>query len=262
MEERVSEKSTKERLLEAAGEMFAEKGFHAASVREICERAGANVASVNYHFGDKEGLYEAVMTAIFEDLSSKHPLEVKTDGVSPEERLRQFVRTVLMRMLDEERPRWHEKLWMREHVDLCLEVLEQSLVADVEVAFEKLSALREQGVKIAIDDFGTGYSSLSYFRDIPTDELKIDQSFIRGLRQDRANVHIVSLIMNIAHRFGLQVVAEGVEDRKVAAYLKQQGCDQAQGYYFARPMPADEFANWLKSYHPDPQLLPNSSTKR
>ncbi|MCW8907139.1 MAG: bifunctional diguanylate cyclase/phosphodiesterase [Sedimenticola sp.] len=152
-----------------------------------------------------------------------------------------------------------EKLWMREHVDLCLEVLEQSLVADVDVAFEKLSALREQGVKIAIDDFGTGYSSLSYFRDIPTDELKIDQSFIRGLRQDRANIHIVSLIMDIAHRFGLQVVAEGVEDRKVAAYLKHQGCDQAQGYYFARPMPADEFASWLKTYQPDPQLFPVAS---
>ncbi|MCW8902226.1 putative bifunctional diguanylate cyclase/phosphodiesterase [Sedimenticola sp.] len=152
-----------------------------------------------------------------------------------------------------------EKLWMREHVDLCLEVLEQSLVADVDVAFEKLNTLREQGIKIAIDDFGTGYSSLSYFRDIPTDELKIDQSFIKGLRQDRANIHIVSLIMDIAHRFGLQVVAEGVDDQKVAAYLKKQGCDQAQGYYFGRPMPADEFANWLKTYQPDPQLFPAAS---
>ena len=147
-----------------------------------------------------------------------------------------------------------DKLWQRNHVDLCLEIVEQSLVSDVGVAFKKLSELRENGMKVSIDDFGTGYSSLSYFRDIPTDELKIDQSFVRGLKRDRANIHIVSLIIDIAHRFGLQVVAEGVEDREVLMYLKKSGCDQVQGYYFAKPMPADRFSEWLEAYQPEPAL--------
>lgn len=148
-----------------------------------------------------------------------------------------------------------EKLWHRNNVDLCLEVLEQSLISDIDSVFEKLNALREIGVKIAIDDFGTGYSSLSYFRDIPTDELKIDQSFIRGLKRDKANIHIVSLIIDIAHRFNLQVVAEGVEERDVALYLKKKGCDLAQGYYFSKPMPAEEFADWLENYRPEKDFM-------
>ncbi len=144
-----------------------------------------------------------------------------------------------------------EKLWPRDNVDLCLEVLEQSLVSDVEVAFEKLDALRRHGVKIAIDDFGTGYSSLSYFRDIPADELKIDQSFVKGLKSDKANIHIVSLIIEIAHRFGLRVIAEGVEDHDVLKYLTKKGCDQVQGYYFAKPMAPDAFAAWIETFKPE-----------
>ena len=143
-----------------------------------------------------------------------------------------------------------EELWQRDNVDLCLEVLEESLVSDVQLAFQKLNTLREHGVKIAIDDFGTGYSSLSYFRDIPTDELKIDQSFVKELQKDETNAHIVSLIIEIAHRFGLQVVAEGVEDHDALMYLKENGCDQAQGYYFAKPMPAASFLDWLETYEP------------
>jgi len=148
-----------------------------------------------------------------------------------------------------------EKLWQRDNVDLYLEVLEQSLISNIDSVFEKLNTLRNHGVKIAIDDFGTGYSSLSYFRDIPTDELKIDQSFIRGLKRDKANIHIVSLIIDIAHRFKLQVVAEGVEERDVALYLKKEGCDIVQGYYFAKPMPAEEFADWLKTYQPEKYFM-------
>ncbi|AKH19126.1 putative bifunctional diguanylate cyclase/phosphodiesterase [Sedimenticola thiotaurini] len=148
-----------------------------------------------------------------------------------------------------------EKLWQRDNVDLCLEVLEQSFITDIDTVFEKLNALRNLGIGIAIDDFGTGYSSLSYFRDIPTDELKIDQSFIRGLKDDKANLHIVSLIIDIAHRFELQVVAEGVETEEAALYLKKNGCDLAQGYFFAKPMPAREFAEWLKNYRPEKAFM-------
>ncbi len=147
-----------------------------------------------------------------------------------------------------------ERLWQRDNVDLCLEVVEQSLVSNVEVAFRKLNSLREQGVKISIDDFGTGYSSLSYFRDIPADELKIDQSFVKDLLSDEGNIHIVSLIIDIAHRFGLQVIAEGVEERDVLMYLKNKTCDQAQGYYFAKPMPAEAFSAWLLTYEVETDL--------
>ncbi|MCP3669549.1 MAG: bifunctional diguanylate cyclase/phosphodiesterase [Gammaproteobacteria bacterium] len=143
------------------------------------------------------------------------------------------------------------ELWQQENVDLYLEILEESLISDIEMVFQKLNILRSMGVKIAIDDFGTGYSSLSYFRDIPTDELKIDQAFVRKLNNDETNMHIISLIIEIAHRFGLHVVAEGVEDRDALMFLKEQGCDQAQGYYFAKPMPADSFVDWLETYEPE-----------
>jgi len=143
-----------------------------------------------------------------------------------------------------------DKLWERDNVDLCLEVVEESLVSDIEVAFKKLSLLRDHGIRISIDDFGTGYSSLSYFRDLPTDELKIDQSFIKGLKTDMSNIHIVSLIIEMAHRFGLQVIAEGVEDREIVSYLKKKKCDQVQGFYFAKPMPAEEFSDWLNAFKP------------
>ncbi len=109
-------------------------------------------------------------------------------------------------------------------------------------------ALRDEGIKIAIDDFGTGYSSLAYFRDIPADQLKIDRSFVQGLLDDRANANIVSLVIDLAHRFGLSVVAEGVEDRKTLAMLQKMGCDSVQGFVFSRPMPAHEFENWLRDY--------------
>ncbi|MEJ1487275.1 MAG: EAL domain-containing protein, partial [Candidatus Sedimenticola sp. (ex Thyasira tokunagai)] len=121
-------------------------------------------------------------------------------------------------------------------------------ISDVESCFEALKRLREMGVKIAIDDFGTGYSSLSYFRDIPADELKIDQSFVFGLLSDRANAHIVSLIIDLAHRFNLTVVAEGVENRETLEAIKTLGCDVVQGYLYSKPIPADQFKQWLVAF--------------
>ncbi len=141
-----------------------------------------------------------------------------------------------------------EGLWKNGDVALCLEILEQYFVTDVENCFKKLKELRSEGIRISIDDFGTGYSSLSYFRDIPADELKIDRSFVSGLLADSANANIVALITDLAHKFGLSVVAEGVEDRQTLAALKQLKCDKVQGYVIAKPMPAPEFVNWLRQY--------------
>jgi diguanylate cyclase (GGDEF)-like protein len=141
-----------------------------------------------------------------------------------------------------------EGLWKNEHVTLCLEVLEQYFVTDVESCFAKLKELRSEGVNISIDDFGTGYSSLSYFRDIPADELKIDRSFVETLLKDEANANIVALIIDLAHKFGLSVVAEGAEDLDTLGTLKKLNCDKVQGYIISRPVPASEFGSWLREF--------------
>jgi AcrR family transcriptional regulator len=109
-------RATKERLLNAAGEIFAEKGFHATSVREICEKAEANLASVNYHFGSKENLYEAVVHHTFDSAMEKYPPDLAEESRrSPEERLFGFVHRFLLRVLDRDRPDWHVKVLQHEH---------------------------------------------------------------------------------------------------------------------------------------------------
>ena len=143
-----------------------------------------------------------------------------------------------------------EGLWRNGNITLCLEVLEQYFVTDAENCFAKLKELRKEGISISIDDFGTGYSSLSYFRDIPADELKIDRSFVSGLLEDKANANIVALIIDLAHKFGLTVVAEGVEDQQTLAAVQRLHCDKVQGYFIAKPMPARQFGNWLREYRP------------
>ena len=136
-------------------------------------------------------------------------------------------------------------LWGREGIQLVLEITERSLVADPRHSFTMLSRIRDLGVRISIDDFGTGYSCLAYFKDIPADELKIDRSFVCGLLDDPACADITSLIIDLAHRFDLSVVAEGVEDEATFLALLQLDCDVAQGHRFGKAMPPDAFARWL-----------------
>lgn len=143
-----------------------------------------------------------------------------------------------------------EGLWKQDDVTLCLEVLESSFIDDVEACFFKLKELQQKGIHIAIDDFGTGYSSLSYFRDIPANELKIDRSFVSGLLSDKVNANIVALIIDMAHRFNLTVVAEGAEDMETVAALKNLGCDKVQGFVYSTPLPSGEFADWLRNFKP------------
>jgi diguanylate cyclase (GGDEF)-like protein len=139
-------------------------------------------------------------------------------------------------------------LWKNNNTKLSLEVLENFFMTDVENCNAKLNELREAGIKISIDDFGTGYSSLAYFRDIPADELKIDKSFVSSLLEDTASKNIVALIIDLAHRFGLSVVAEGAENSETVNALKTLGCDKVQGYAFARPIPSDQFGAWLRKF--------------
>jgi len=140
------------------------------------------------------------------------------------------------------------KLWGKEHVQLALEITERSLVATPEQSFKLLSRIRELGVKVSIDDFGTGYSCLAYFRNIPADELKIDKSFVTSLLTDNAAAEICSVIIDLAHRFRLSVVGEGVEDESIASALRERRCDIAQGHLYGKAMAADAFQAWLDAH--------------
>jgi diguanylate cyclase (GGDEF)-like protein/PAS domain S-box-containing protein len=121
-----------------------------------------------------------------------------------------------------------------------LEITESQLMQDPEHAIRVMHALRDSGIRIAIDDFGTGYSSLSYLTRFPVKALKIDRSFVADVFSDHADAAIVRTIIEMAHQLGFTVVAEGVETDRQAAFLRQFGCEQAQGFLFAPPMPASE----------------------
>jgi EAL domain-containing protein (putative c-di-GMP-specific phosphodiesterase class I) len=121
-----------------------------------------------------------------------------------------------------------------------LEITE-SMTMDIERSLEILNKLKQLGVKISVDDFGTGYSSLNYLRRLPIDRVKIDQSFIRDMTIDTNSKALVSTIITMAQNLQLSVTAEGVEKIDQVHYLQQHRCDEIQGYYFSKPLPADEF---------------------
>jgi diguanylate cyclase (GGDEF)-like protein/PAS domain S-box-containing protein len=133
---------------------------------------------------------------------------------------------------------------------LEIEITESALIVDPIRALESLETLRRFGVQIAVDDFGTGYSSLSYLKRLPVHVLKIDRSFVRDMLSDESDATIVRSIIELAHSFGLEAVAEGVENSAIIDALKAIECDQAQGFHFCRPLPAGEFETWLKTHCP------------
>lgn len=124
------------------------------------------------------------------------------------------------------------------------EITESAVMDDPEMAMRILHRLRDLGVTLSIDDFGTGYSSLAYLRRLPVQKLKIDASFVMGMQSRREDRVIVESTIGLAHNLGLKVIAEGVEDAEAYRLLAELGCDEAQGYYLARPMPADLLQGW------------------
>ena len=128
---------------------------------------------------------------------------------------------------------------------LALEITEEFLLNDRDRARGILTRLREQGIRISVDDFGTGYSSLSYLRDLPIDELKLDQSFVFPMAGDERAATLVSSAIALAHSLGLRMVAEGVDSGAAYDQLLGYGCDFAQGFHLSRPVPAAELDAWL-----------------
>lgn len=131
---------------------------------------------------------------------------------------------------------------------LELEITESLLAVNVASAIEKLESLKQLGVEISVDDFGTGYSSLSYLKKFPIDRLKIDKSFVRDLDHDNADLAITESIIGLARGLSLSVIAEGVETNEHLAKLTELGCDEAQGYLIGKPIPHNEFVEWLQNY--------------
>ena len=152
---------TEKRLLEAAGEIFAEHGYRAATVRQICEKAKANIAAVNYHFGDKEGLYMAALRSVHRASAEKYPSNLGvSSATAPEQKLRVYVRSLLLRIFDEGRPGWHTKIMMRE-------ILEPTPALDLLVEegarplHQELSSIVRELLGSAADDEVVRLSALS-----------------------------------------------------------------------------------------------------
>lgn len=164
------------------------------------------------------------------------PLRVAVNVSAQQVRRRTFVEHVLAAA----RP------CLAEGCGFDLEITETGLLHDVDGASRKLRELREAGLRVALDDFGTGYSSLGLLARLPVDVVKIDRSFITGLPEDQASITLVSSVIGLVSAFRLKVVAEGVETLGQLAKLREMGCDQSQGYFHFRPMPAEQFEMLLR----------------
>lgn len=136
---------------------------------------------------------------------------------------------------------------------LQLEVTETAAMDDLEHTIKMLSHLKLLGVKVSLDDFGTGYSSLSHLARLPLNKVKIDKSFVFPVVSDITSRAITDAVIALGKTLNLDVVAEGVESEAILRYLGSQGCTQAQGYYFSKPMSGDEFENWYREYGKNPK---------
>jgi EAL domain-containing protein (putative c-di-GMP-specific phosphodiesterase class I) len=139
---------------------------------------------------------------------------------------------------------------------LTQEVTESSAKGDPARTVQVLNRLRASGIRLSIDDFGTGYSSLAYLRRLPVQEVKVDRSFVQRMDVEAEDAAIVRSILELARALDLEVVAEGVETETTLQILRDLGCDVAQGYHISRPMPVEEFADWVTAWSPSPAGRP------
>jgi len=154
-------------------------------------------------------------------------------------------------LLDQDLPSKFAAILSRHQVSagsFCLEITESAIMDDPVRAQQTLEGLHAMGCDLSIDDFGTGYSSLAYLKRLPVDELKIDKSFVLNMEHDTGDTKIVRSTIDLGHNMGLRVVAEGIESEAVWRMLGKLGCDQGQGYFMSRPMPADQLAGWVQQW--------------
>ncbi|MDP1635388.1 MAG: EAL domain-containing protein, partial [Gallionellaceae bacterium] len=135
---------------------------------------------------------------------------------------------------------------------LELEITEGIMMGDNQAAMRFLDEMHELGVQLSIDDFGTGFSSLNYLKKLPVDKLKIDQSFTRDIETDESDAAIIRSIIRLGHRLNLRVNAEGVETQEQLDFLRIRGSDEIQGYFYARPMTAEQIVEFVRN---PPRLL-------
>jgi diguanylate cyclase (GGDEF)-like protein len=161
-------------------------------------------------------------------------------------------------LLDQELPVKIERILQRHGMPascMCLEITESAIMEEPQRAEATLNTLSQAGFKLSIDDFGTGYSSLAYLKRLPVDELKIDRSFVMAMQTDESDAKIVRSTIDLAHNLGLTVVAEGVENAVILQRLAELECDQAQGYFMCRPLPAAEMGAFADRWAQRSQLV-------
>ncbi|HEY8606505.1 MAG TPA: EAL domain-containing protein [Noviherbaspirillum sp.] len=174
---------------------------------------------------------------------------MRADGIH----LRVSVNLSTRDLLDQELPARFAGVLARHQLppaSFCLEITESAIMDDPVRAEKTLDALHAMGADLSIDDFGTGYSSLAYLKRLPVQELKIDKSFVLKMENDADDAKIVRSTVDLGHNLGLKVVAEGVETLGAWHLLAAIGCDQGQGYFISRPIPAEQFSSWLAQWRP------------
>ena len=134
-----------------------------------------------------------------------------------------------------------------EYDDIKLEVTESAYTDDAASVLEAVKRLRDEGFQIEMDDFGSGYSSLNMLSDMPVDVIKMDMKFVRNIEHSETDRRLIMLVLDLAKYLKVLVVAEGVETEEQLAFLQEGGCDLIQGYYFSRPLPAEEFEELIRS---------------
>ena len=197
-------------------------------------------------FAEQTGFVRQLTLWMFDE-ASRLWRSLQSDGQA----LRIAINLSTRDLLDQEFPARLDEVLRKHQVPpqaFCLEITESAIMDDPQRAEHTLNRLSERGFKLSIDDFGTGYSSLAYLKRLPVDELKIDKSFVMAMEKDEDDAKIVRSTIDLAHNLGLTVVAEGVENATIWAMLKNQGCDEAQGYFMSKPLPVAEFVAWREKW--------------
>jgi diguanylate cyclase (GGDEF)-like protein len=209
-------------------------------------------------FAEKSGFIR-VLTRWMLDRAAALCSELAAMGVRPKISVNISARD----LLDQDLPDKFAEILLRNRVaptSFCLEITESAIMDDPVRAQQTLEGLHAMGVELSIDDFGTGYSSLAYLKRLPVQELKIDKSFVMNMERDIDDSKIVRSTIDLGHNMGLRVVAEGIESEAVWELLAAMGCDQGQGYFMSKPLPANQIAAWIAAWIPPESALATGFT--